>query len=146
MPDYKGILGTLHALKDGKKIFGCTLHTIPTSGIDTGEIIDRVELDVHPEKSLFWHLSRLYPLGARMLIKAVKTIENNKTLKTIPQNLNEGNYFSIPTEKDFKELKQSGYNTISIIDYLDVLAEYVLPELTENQKNELRWFVTSSKR
>ena len=75
LPDYRGILGTLHAIKEKNSTIGCTLHTIPNSGIDTGEIIEIAKRDVNLSKSLFWNIIQLYPLGVEMIIKTLKKIE-----------------------------------------------------------------------
>lgn len=131
LPDYRGILGTLHALKAGEETIGCTLHTIPNSGIDTGELIAIAKLKVDTTKSLFWHVVQLYPLGFQLIKDALQTLEKGERLKTIPQNLEDGNYFSVPTQNDFDSLKQSGFKVISKQDYLEVLGRFVFKDIDE---------------
>jgi len=92
LPDYRGIMGTLHAIKEENTKIGCTLHTIPNSGIDTGEIIEIAERNVNSEKSLFWNIVQLYPLGTELIIKNLKIIDSNNSLNTQKQNLEEGNF------------------------------------------------------
>lgn len=130
LPDYRGIMGTLHALKNGDLTLGCTLHTIPNSGIDTGEIITVPKLQVNQSKSLFWHIVNLYPLGSQSIIEAINTISEGKELVTMPQNLKEGNYFSVPIQDDFEVLKRKGIVTISKNDYIDILKQFVVKDET----------------
>lgn len=144
LPDFRGIMGTLHALKAGNKKIGCTLHSIPDSGIDTGDIIDIAFLDVQPERSLLWHIVQLYPMGAKMICKALVNLQMNKTLDIKKQDLNTGNYFSVPTEGDFKILRDLGKDVFSEIDYIDILEEFVLGKLSNLEKYELLKIMESS--
>lgn len=137
LPAYRGIMGTLHAIKAKNTTIGCTLHTIPNSGIDTGEIIEIATLKVNPTRSLFWHIIQLYPLGAKLIVKTIKNITENTPLITRKQQLKEGNYFSVPTSNDFDQLKRLGMETISINDYQTIVKSFILNELTENEEQTL---------
>lgn len=137
LPDYRGIMGTLHAIKEKNTKIGCTLHTIPNSGIDTGEIIEIAECNVNHEKSLFWNIVQLYPLGAELIIKNLKIIDSNNSLNTQKQNLEEGNYFSVPTKSDFEKIESLGMDIISIKDYHDVLSSFIMKNLSEIEKQNL---------
>ena len=109
-------MGTLHAIKEGNSEIGCTLHTIPNSGIDTGEIIEIAKQEVNREKSLFWNIVQLYPIGTELVIKHLRILEQNSAVKTKKQNLEEGNYFSIPTKSDFENIENLGMEIISVDD------------------------------
>ncbi len=130
LPDFKGILGTLHALRTGQNAVGCTLHYIPDNTIDTGEVIDIARLKVQPGRSLFWHVANLYPLGAAMIARAVKTLETADKLPYQRQDAQAGSYFSLPTEQDFAELKTMGFEVVNGADYLEVLQRWVSAELS----------------
>ncbi|SDY00712.1 formyltransferase family protein [Flavobacterium degerlachei] len=144
LPHYKGIMGTLHAIREQNKKIGCTLHTIPDAGIDTGEIIEIAQLDVCQEKSLFWHIIQLYPLGMALLIQSILLLQRGDNLKMKKQNLQEGNYFSVPTENDFQQIKNIGMNIISLNDYEAVLLQFVFGSLTETEKISLRKLLVDS--
>ena len=144
LPDYRGIMGTLHAIKAKDKKIGCTLHTIPNSGIDTGEIIEIAELDPNYQKSLFWNIVQLYPLGAALIIKALKKMELNSSIKTKKQDLTKGNYFSVPTKHDFEHIKSLGMEVISIKEYQDVLTRFVLKNLSEIEEKGLTRCIKNS--
>lgn len=146
LPDYRGIMGTLHAIKDKNNTIGCTLHTIPNSGIDTGEIIEIAELDVNWNRSLFWNIVQLYPVGAKLIIKALKDIEINIPLVTKKQNLQEGNYFSVPTKVDFDQVRTLEMEIISDEDYLDVLDRFVVKDFSMIEKDVLQSLLVKSSR
>lgn len=144
LPHYRGIMGTLHAIKEQKSKIGCTLHTIPNSGIDTGEIIEIAEIDVNREKSLFWHIVQLYPLGVRLIVKNLKRLEQNISLKTQKQNLQEGSYFSVPTKSDFEQIRNLGMEIVAAKDYLDVLTSFILTNISEREKQQLKTCIEHS--
>jgi methionyl-tRNA formyltransferase len=137
LPDYRGIMGTLHAIKEKNNKIGCTLHTIPNSGIDTGEIIEIAEFDVNRERSLFWNIVQLYPLGVELIIKNLKKIESHNFFIAQKQNLKVGNYFSVPTANDFEQIKSLGMEIVSPKDYQDVLTYFILKNLSEIEKHHL---------
>lgn len=145
LPNYRGIMGTLHAIKDKNTQIGCTLHTIPNSGIDTGEIIEIAKMEVSPNRSLFWHILQLYPLGATLIIKALKELANGKPLKSKQQNLDEGAYFSVPTQKDFEQVKNMGFKIISKQDYTEILTQLVIKDATAKEKQLITEFIERSK-
>lgn len=145
LPDYRGIMGTLHSIKEGNKKIGCTLHTIPNSGIDTGEIIEIATLEVSLKKSLFWHIIQLYPLGANLIVKALENLEQNIAFKSQEQNLAIGSYFSVPTKSDFDEIKNLGMEIISDKEYVEVLEEFVLNDLSKTEKEDLLQCIKNSR-
>ncbi|MDX1350614.1 MAG: formyltransferase family protein [Putridiphycobacter sp.] len=144
LPNYRGIMGTLHAIKEKNKKIGCTLHTIPNSGIDTGEIIEIATVDVNLRKSVFWHIVQLYPIGAKLIIKHLQTLNQQHSLKTHKQNLEDGNYFSVPTQVDFERIEQMGIEIITGNDYLEVLSSFILKDLSEINRHHLIALINNS--
>lgn len=144
LPNYRGIMGTLHAIKEKNNTIGCTLHTIPNSGIDTGEIIKVATCNVDTKKSLFWNIVKLYPLGANLIIQTLKNIEQGSTIITKKQCLEEGQYFSVPHQNDFDQIKNLGMCTISEKDYYEVITDYILKNLSEEEKYQLKFYLSNS--
>lgn len=146
LPDYRGIFGTLHCIKDQKTQIGCTLHTIPNSGIDTGEIIDIANVKVNNKKSLFWHVLQLYPTGVNMIKTTLQAIENGVFPNTTKQNLDEGRYFSVPIPEDFEKIKKLNMPIISISDYYEILTTHILKNLSKADQEGLKiWLEKSMK-
>lgn len=138
LPDYKGIMGTLHTINNGSTKIGCTLHTITDSGIDTGEIIDIAKVEVNFQKSLFWNIVNLYPAGVNLIANAINELEQGNPLKVHPQDLKKGTYYSLPTESDFNRLKNLGMDSITEVDYLEVIAKFIFTDLSDSQIQPLK--------
>lgn len=130
LPDYRGILGTLHALREGRNRVGCTLHYIGNSTIDTGDIVDIAYLPVILTRSLFWHIVNLYPLGCALISRSLFSLDTLDRLPTSRQHLNEGNYFSLPASEHFSQLQSRGFEIVSLADYGDVLDRWVAPSIS----------------
>jgi methionyl-tRNA formyltransferase len=129
LPDYRGILGTLHALREGRKAVGCTLHYIPNHTIDTGDIIDVAYLRVQSNRTLFWHIVNLYPPGCQMISTALRNLESVEHLPTQVQDPGLGNYYSLPTREHFLELRERGFEVITLKDYGDFLKQWISSDL-----------------
>jgi methionyl-tRNA formyltransferase len=128
LPDYRGILGTLHNLKDGKPEYGCTLHYISSSGIDTGEIVGIIKRKVQKERSLLWHVVQLYPVGCKLILEAINKLRSIDRLSVEYQEANKGAYYSVPKETDFRDLESAGFLSFILEDYRELLLTYVLPQ------------------
>ncbi len=125
LPDYRGILGTLHNLKADQTAYGCTLHYITDSGIDTGGIIEVGKLPVLKNRSLLWHVVQLYPLGCKLILANLNKLQKVEKLPVKKQDKSKGQYFSVPKESDFEQLKNAGFEVFKMDDYLEVLEEFV---------------------
>ena len=141
LPDYRGIMGTLHALKDNNKEIGCTLHTIPNSGIDTGEIINISRIKTMPNRSVFWHIASLYLPGSQIVMDTLNSLESQVPLISEKQDLKAGSYYSLPTQADFEQVKNRGYTIFTPQDYIDILLAYVVRNCTTVEKQLLFDFI-----
>jgi methionyl-tRNA formyltransferase len=130
LPHYRGILGTLHNLREGKLEYGCTLHYISSSGIDTGEIVAIARRQVQKERSLLWHVVQLYPQGCQLILAAINELKSRDRLPVEFQDMNKGDYYSVPTDADFEDLKFAGFLPFIMEDYRELLFSYVLPPQT----------------
>ena len=128
LPDYKGIMGTLHNLKDQKHEYGCTLHYINNSDIDTGDIISIAKRPVETKKSLLWHIIKLYPMGVKLILDAIDQLSKFDKIPSNKQDMSKGAYFSVPTNEHFQKLKDCGIVPFSLEDYKELLAEYISEE------------------
>jgi methionyl-tRNA formyltransferase len=138
LPDFRGIMGTLHAVKAGRKMVGCTLHYIPNGTIDTGAIIGIAEMKVDGNKSLFWHIANLYPMGCELILKGIKALVYQDKLPAEVPRTDIGNYYSVPTDKDFDQLKNLEFKVISARDYVDFIGQWVSKDLVDELHNELK--------
>lgn len=136
LPDYRGILGTLHALGDQREEIGCTFHYIDDPTIDTGEIIDIARLKVDRSRSLFWHVINLYVVGCECIVNGLQTLSSQEKLITKPPTTEAGRYYSVPTAVDFERLHAAGFATITSSDYLEFFSKWVSKELADVLRKE----------
>ena len=147
LPRYRGILGTLHALKERCKEIGCTLHYIGNRTIDTGDIIDLATMGVDTSRSLFWHVMQLYVKGCLSIVRCLQLLSQGGQPMVSKQE-GEGHYFSSPTREDFAQLRRSGFSVITADDYLEFFDQWVSPVLSKRlsiQKEIIELRETSSR-
>ena len=77
--------------------------------IDTGDIIDRVSLQIGPDENVGSVHDRLMALGASLTVKTVEAIEAG-TLTTTPQKELTGHQEPTPAPKIFKETCRIDWN------------------------------------
>lgn len=131
LPDYRGIMGTLHNLKDNKPEYGCTLHYIDSAKIDTGQIIQIAKQPVNKDRSLLWHVVQLYPVGCQMILYAIHQLKDSERLDSFAQDMTQGNYFSVPKTEDFMLLNHIGIKSFDIHDYEEIIEQYICPDLNK---------------
>lgn len=124
LPDYRGILATFWSMLHDRAEYGYTLHSIQDASIDTGHIIQKTRLPVDPNRSLFHHIMALYPLGAAAILEAIHQFRQGKQPQAIPQSLEVGNYYGMPTSADFEQFRQKGYRLLDEADYSTLLRQY----------------------
>ena len=127
LPQYQGILTTLHALLAGESEVGCTLHYIDSAEIDTGNIIETASVKVDKSLSLFGHVLQLYPLGCTMIMDAIARLVEGEVLTGKAQDVTQQHYFGLPDTEHFNALEKSGFALWHQNEVLDVLHRY-LPE------------------
>lgn len=97
LPKYRGAAPINRAIMNGETETGVTTFFL-NHDIDTGSIIDQKRIDILPEDNVGTVYDRLMFLGADMVAKTVRDIENG-CVKPIPQP--EGKF--IPAPKIYKE-------------------------------------------
>jgi len=134
LPDYKGIMETLHNLKDNRLEYGCTLHYIDNETIDTGQIIAIKLKHVEKKHSLFWHVVKLYPIGCELILDCIQKLNTVNRLPSKKQDMTKGNYFSVLSKEDFKILTDCNIESFNVEEVLkvrthlktyDILMQYV---------------------
>jgi methionyl-tRNA formyltransferase len=126
LPHYGGLFAPMRGMIAGEKRLGCTLHRID-AGIDSGPIRSVDYLDVDPERSLFWHVSRLYPLGLARFIELLALLERAEPVALTPQDPSLREYRSMPGAEDFAAFRARGGALVKPEDYLDCLGSFVGP-------------------
>ncbi|HTP61494.1 MAG TPA: formyltransferase family protein [Burkholderiales bacterium] len=132
LPDYRGVLATFRALMNGDSKIGCTLHRIDSPGIDTGPVIEISTAEARPDRSLFWHVLALYPLGAAMIQRAVDLLAAGKDVPGTPQPAGRGAYFSFPTDEDLVRFTAAGWRLFDRSDLDELLGAFGVPDAPQD--------------
>lgn len=102
LPKYRGAAPINHAIINGETRTGVTTFFLQHE-IDTGDIIDQVEVDILPEDNVGDLYDKLMTLGARLTLQTLDNIIRG-TLQTTPQdNLIAAGHESCPAPKINKE-------------------------------------------
>ncbi len=115
LPEYAGILAGFYAIFDNKKTLGITLHYID-QGIDSGDIVDIVDIDIQKSESFFWNMVLLYKAGAKMFANNLQLLFQNGDLPKKKQEISKRKYYTYPSEEQVKYFLTK-YNAINKKDY-----------------------------
>jgi len=84
LPNYRGAAPINHAIINGETLTGVTTFFIDDK-IDTGSILQQEEIQIFPFENAGDLHDRLMKQGARLVIKTISDIEDNK-IKPVPQS------------------------------------------------------------
>ncbi len=120
LPKYRGAAPINHAIINGEKVTGVTTFFL-NHDIDTGDIIDRVEVEIEDDDNAGTVHDKLMEIGAELTLKTVKAIEEG-TLTTRPQP--EGEF--IPAPKIFKDFCEVDWhkNAADVHNHIRGLSPY----------------------
>ena len=83
LPKYRGASPIQYAVINGDKVTGVTTMYID-EGMDTGDMIEKEEVEIFPDETAGELWNRLSKVGAQLLVKTLEKIEN-KTVTRTPQ-------------------------------------------------------------
>jgi methionyl-tRNA formyltransferase len=95
LPDYRGAAPINRAIMNGETRTGATTFFIQQK-IDTGDIIDRVELDIGPNETAGQLHDRMMLAGADLLVETVERIFSGVARRTPQIELNRNDYHDAP--------------------------------------------------
>lgn len=124
LPQYRGVIATFRALLNGDREIGCTLHWIDSPRIDAGAIIATSRVAVDRAQSLLWHVLALYPIGVNAIASAVHALEAGRALDALPQNADDGAYYSFPTDDEVARFIAAGWRLFDRDDVAALLARF----------------------
>jgi len=104
LPNYRGIMPTFWAMRNGDSEIGTSLHLISDSSIDTGDIIAINRIKANYDMSFVANVFRLYQGGGiGNIIDVVEKLDNCQPIKAIRQDephYKGWQYFSYPNQDD----------------------------------------------
>jgi hypothetical protein len=129
LPRYAGLFPSMRTMADGDAKLGCTLHRVD-DGIDTGPVVGIGFEDVHPGRSLLWHIPRTYRPGIALFMEMLKTLERGETVTETVQDPSGRIYASMPDAAAFADFKAKGFRLYDPGEYRDMLAGFLPPALS----------------
>ncbi|NER94654.1 MAG: hypothetical protein F6J86_12570 [Symploca sp. SIO1B1] len=108
LPDYRGLEPIFQALRCGETTITVTYHSM-IEAIDGGYILWEHEEPVSHKDSVYTIYERLFPASARGFWEAIKNLKMRQ-LKLV--NLQEGNYFSKPTQMQVLQFRNTKHHYI----------------------------------
>lgn len=106
LPQYQGINPSFWALLNSEKETGVTVHFMDQK-IDHGPILLQQKVKISPQETLHSLYLKNIGLGARLLTKAVRLIENDD-YQTLPNPQKKASYFSFPDKQSARKFRKSG--------------------------------------
>lgn len=98
LPKYRGAAPMQRAIIDGEKTTGITTMYM-ADGIDTGDMLDKCEIEIEPADNFETIHDKLGLCGAELLLSTLGKIENGTAVRT-PQNDNDATYAAKITKEE----------------------------------------------
>ncbi|PIE22873.1 MAG: hypothetical protein CSA62_09845 [Planctomycetota bacterium] len=95
LPEYRGLMPILHAIREGRGENGVTIHQI-NKDLDDGGILAQEKLEVAVGEDLLGVWRRCVDLGCSMLPEVIKDVFEGKATAS-PNDSGQASYFSFPT-------------------------------------------------
>jgi len=107
LPSYGGILPVFHAIANGEKEVGVTIH-IMGEGLDTGTVIAQEAIPVEKgEFTLFVLYKKCFDISAKLILKALDLLQKDG-LRDCEYPARQKSYYSFPAREQWKLFKQNG--------------------------------------
>jgi folate-dependent phosphoribosylglycinamide formyltransferase PurN len=106
LPQYRGMAPSFHALLEGAKKVGATLHVV-TKGFDTGELLAQVEVPVTETDSVY-NLNRKTSVAGGMLLASFLEKYDPGSTKATPQPVGEWKNYTYPTPAEVSAFRRKG--------------------------------------
>jgi methionyl-tRNA formyltransferase len=113
LPKYGGVWPVFYSLVNNESVIGVTLHLV-TSKIDSGKIAAQKMIKVNQRDSLFKLYEKTFMLSGQCVLDAINYCEKEikKLSKEKEINFNIDYTNTMPSNKDWKTLRQNGFRFI----------------------------------
>jgi folate-dependent phosphoribosylglycinamide formyltransferase PurN len=106
LPQYRGMAPSFHALLEGAKKVGATLHVV-AKGFDTGELLAQAEVPVTDTDSVY-NLNRKTSIAGGQLLAAFLDKYDPHSTKAVPQLAGDWKNYTYPNPKEVGEFRRKG--------------------------------------
>ncbi|WP_162889968.1 formyltransferase family protein [Streptomyces olivoreticuli] len=123
LPQYAGLWAPVRTLLAGERRFTSTLHVVD-QGIDTGPVIASGHLPVEPNRSLFWHLPRLYVLGIELFLQVLPGLTKCTRITAHRQENSRRRYYGKLTTEEEAAFEKQGFRFLDDRDYAEITRRF----------------------
>lgn len=106
LPKYRGLMPTFWVMKNDEEYTGVSVFFVD-EGIDSGPIIVQKKIRIEKEWSQRDLIKYTKQIGMDAILEAIEKIDSG-IYELLPNDKNEGSYFSFPTRADVKEFYAKG--------------------------------------
>lgn len=142
LPDLQGLCSPFRAMEHGHARSGCTLFHLD-AGLDTGPIVEIGWWPIDYGRSLLWNFVHTYFAGIDTLLRHLPQLEAGRELTTYVQQAAGRQYFSYPTEEEFRSFTKKVAPLVLPEDYYEMLSWFLPCGLADPALPELRGLVDS---
>eukprot|EP00013_Stygamoeba_regulata_P021763 CAMPEP_0177653372 /NCGR_PEP_ID=MMETSP0447-20121125/13701_1 /TAXON_ID=0 /ORGANISM="Stygamoeba regulata, Strain BSH-02190019" /LENGTH=300 /DNA_ID=CAMNT_0019156825 /DNA_START=73 /DNA_END=975 /DNA_ORIENTATION=+ len=130
LPEYCGVQAPFRAMINGEKECGATLHLVD-EGIDTGSVIHIASWPIDTKRSMLFHQANLYPLCIAKFVELLPEILEKGGAKPFAkvQDTTNKKYYSFPSQEEFDEFRNKGWNLYTTDDWRELIAPFYPPGL-----------------
>ncbi len=104
LPKYRGIQPIMHALLNGEKEFGVTVHYIDEK-LDSGDIIIQEKIPISEKDILDTLYPKAFETAGHLLVRVVDMIVND-TVKRIYNDPSKKSYYTYPRKETIKQYRR----------------------------------------
>lgn len=106
LPHYRGMAPSFHALLEGAKKVGATLHAV-AKGFDTGDVLAQIEVPVDASDSVYDLNRKTSVAGGKLLTSFLEKYDPHST-KTTPQPPGDWRNYTYPTRDEVRAFRTKG--------------------------------------
>ncbi len=145
LPALQGLCSPFRAMQKKDTQSGCTLFQLD-AGLDTGPLVEIGWADIAYDRSLLWNFVQTYFAGIDALMRHLPILEAGKKLASHTQKTGGRQYYTYPTEEEFREFIQHGGTLVRHSDYMEMLSCFFPQGPLDSRLPELERQVTALSR
>lgn len=142
LPLLQGLCSPFRAMERGDRRSGCTLFQLD-AGLDTGPVVEIGWADIAYDRCVLWNFVQTYFAGIETLMRHLPTLEQGRRLPATAQDVTRRQYFTYPSEEEFRAFAARGGHLVLPGDYLELLSWFLPDGLRDARLPALEALVSS---
>ena len=130
LPQYRGVMTLIRAMANNEKQTSYSLHAIDANW-DAGALIDVRPQELNITKAMLTSYCDLSSSGLPIILENLTKLSQELELTNMPQNSEQAQYYSFPTQKDLDNYKEKGLSLVSPKDMQKIYKDAFYPNNSE---------------